>query len=114
MHDEVAVLFRATVVSMVPAAPVLPAIVPVRADAAQAAGPGDVVDEATVEEDVVVVPEDPPVDVVAALVVVVGDDVLDEQAPSTHPEATSANIRPPKRSFTMLLSPGRAGLVAGG
>jgi hypothetical protein len=89
MHEEPAVLLRETVVSMVPAAPLLPAMTPLRADVAHWASPADVVGGA-VEVDV---------EVEAAAVVVVEDE-FDEQAPRRHPPTTSAATSPPLRSLT--------------
>jgi hypothetical protein len=86
------VLLRATVVSMVPAAP-LPEVDPVRLPVAQRAGPLEVVDvdeEADEDSEVVVVDDRP---VVAGVLVVEGDDDPEEQAPSaTPPSATRAIV----------------------
>jgi hypothetical protein len=90
VHGADAVLFRATVVSMVPAAPLLPTTEPERDDEVQRAGPTAAV--------VVGAPDD--VDVVATVVVdvvveagapvVVDVDGLDEQALRTVPPTRAA------------------------
>jgi hypothetical protein len=100
MHEEPAVLLRETVVSMVPAAPLLPAMTPLRADVAHWASPADVVGGAV--DEVTVVDEwrvEVDVEVEAAAVVVVEDE-FDEQAPRRHPPTTSAATSPPLRSLT--------------
>jgi hypothetical protein len=85
----VAVLFRATVVSMVPAAPLLPATEPASAEVAHLVRPEVVgVDEEAGTPDVVGVLD--AVDlgdlvVVDVRTVVVGDDELDEHAASRDP-----------------------------
>src|ERR1700680_570416 len=81
------------VVSMVPAAPLVPETEPVRLVVAQRAGPPEVVDvEEEVDEDPdVVVVDDLPV--VAGVLVVEGDDDPEEHAPSAiPPSATKATV----------------------
>src|ERR1700680_4544879 len=105
MQGPVAVLLRATVVSMVPAAPLLPTTEPCSAAVAHRAVPADVVGEPPVEEVVEVV--DLAV-VVGPELVVEGADVddvdePDEHAPSATPAARNATTRPPKRCFMIAL-----------
>jgi len=102
MQAAPAVLFKATVVSMVPAAPLLPVTDPSSAAVAHRAVPDEVVGE-------------PPVVEVVDLAVVVGpelvvdrDDVVgldepDEHAARVTPAARKATTRPPGRCFMVAL-----------
>src|ERR1019366_10022871 len=115
MQGVVAVLRRPTVVSMVPAAPLLPTIDPTRPAVAHRVGPVEVVDGAGVEvvDGAWVVDEFdgiPLVDVRPA--VVDDDDDPEEHAPSSAPPIASPAIRPMPRtplvSFVTPLPPSSA------
>jgi hypothetical protein len=100
MHGVGDVLLRATVVSMVPAAPLLPMTDPCRRAVAHRAVPGDVVGVPPVDE---VVADVARVEVVEAEVVEDAVDGLDEHAPSIAPERASAATRPPRYLMLALL-----------
>jgi hypothetical protein len=99
-HGVGDVLLRATVVSMVPAAPLLPMTDPWRRAVVHRAVPGDVVAAPPVDE---VVADVPRVEVVDAEVVEVEVDGLDEHAPSIAPDRASAATRPQRYLMLALL-----------
>lgn len=87
MDDE---LRKANVISMVPAAPLLPTSDPLRAEVGHWAGPVDEVDDVDEVEEVVVAGGEVVVDDDADGRVVVGvDEGPDEHPASTDPSATS-------------------------
>lgn len=95
MHGVAAVLRMATVVSMVPAAPLLPTIDPTSLAVAHRTAPAEVVDEADAE----VVDEVDGVPLVeVGAPVVVEDDDPEEHAPTSAPPMANPAARPMART----------------